>query len=40
LRWLTRNGERYEPIARSGLIDLGAGELAGQLDWPAVEPSE
>jgi Uma2 family endonuclease len=39
VRWLARSGERYEPIARSGLIDLSADELTGQLDWPAVEPS-
>jgi Uma2 family endonuclease len=39
IRWLTRSGERYEPIARSGLIDLSTDELADQLDWPATEPS-
>jgi Uma2 family endonuclease len=31
------DGRRYEPIARSGLIELGADELAGMLRWPAVE---
>jgi Uma2 family endonuclease len=31
------DGRRYEPIARSGLIELGADELAGALRWPAAE---
>ncbi len=32
--WLgLRNGE-YEAVARSGLIELGAAELAEQLTWP------
>jgi Uma2 family endonuclease len=30
---LTSDGH-YEPIERSGLIDLGAAELAQRLDWP------
>ena len=33
--WLARVGERYEPTARSGLIDLGPERLAEQLDWLA-----
>lgn len=37
VEWLGLTGGRYEPIARSGLIELGAEELAGALDWPAVE---
>ncbi len=28
-----RDGE-YQPVQRSGLIDLGPIELAEQLDWP------
>jgi Uma2 family endonuclease len=32
--WLALAGERYEPVARSGLIELGATGLAEQLDWP------
>jgi hypothetical protein len=32
--WLAlRNGE-YERVQRSGLVELGAIELAEQLDWP------
>jgi Uma2 family endonuclease len=27
----------YEPVQRSALIDLGPGELAERIDWPAVE---
>ncbi len=35
--WLARAGDRYEPIIRSGLIDLGSDQLAEQLDWPEAE---
>ncbi len=34
LHWLGLAGGEYRPIERSGLIDLGSGELAGQIDWP------
>jgi Uma2 family endonuclease len=34
VEWLGRGGDRYEPIARSRLVDLGPDELADQLDWP------
>lgn len=37
--WLARTGDRYEPVARSDLIDLGPDELAAQLSWPDAEPS-
>jgi Uma2 family endonuclease len=37
VEWLGLIDGRYEPIARSGLIELGAGELADAIDWPAVE---
>jgi Uma2 family endonuclease len=37
VEWLGLIDGRYEPIARSGLIELGADELAAALDWPAVE---
>lgn len=40
VEWLALAGNRYEPIARSGLIELGADELAEALDWPAVEQGE
>jgi Uma2 family endonuclease len=34
--WLALAGGRYEPVQRSGLIDLGAAELAQRIDWPPV----
>jgi Uma2 family endonuclease len=38
--WLTLEEGDYRPIERSGLIDLGPGELAEQIDWPAIEPQQ
>jgi hypothetical protein len=35
--WLGLNDGKYQPIARSGLVDLGAGDLAERIDWPPVE---
>jgi Uma2 family endonuclease len=35
--WLALRGDSYEPIERSGLIDLGPSELAEQIDWPPSE---
>jgi Uma2 family endonuclease len=32
--WLGLREGEYQPIERSGLIELGPGELAAQLDWP------
>jgi Uma2 family endonuclease len=32
--WLGLSGGDYRPIERSGLIDLGADQLAEQIDWP------
>ncbi|HYB23162.1 MAG TPA: Uma2 family endonuclease, partial [Solirubrobacteraceae bacterium] len=32
--WLGLNEGEYRPIARSGLIDMSAGELAERIDWP------
>ncbi len=32
--WLGLTDGEYQPIERSGLIDLSAGELAEQIDWP------
>ena len=33
--WLRLEGDgRYEPVERSGLIELSAAELAARLDWP------
>jgi len=34
VHWLGLTGDRYEPIERSALIDLGAAELARRIDWP------
>lgn len=34
VHWLALHGDRYEPIERSALIDLGAAELAGAIAWP------
>jgi Uma2 family endonuclease len=32
--WFGLDGGQYKPIARSGLIELGADELAQKLEWP------
>lgn len=32
--WLGLRDGEYEPVGRSGLIELGPTELAAQLDWP------
>jgi Uma2 family endonuclease len=32
--WLALRDGEYEPAGRSGLIELGASELAGQINWP------
>ncbi len=32
--WLGLQDGEYRPMQRSGLIDLSAGELAEQIDWP------
>lgn len=37
--WLVLGDSEYHAAQRSGLIDLGAGELADRLDWPALEQS-
>jgi Uma2 family endonuclease len=34
VEWFGLAGAPYEPIARSGLIELGADELAQKLEWP------
>jgi Uma2 family endonuclease len=34
VRWLALAGGKYRDVQRSGLIDLGPGELAEQIDWP------
>ncbi len=35
--WLGLAGEEYRQIERSGLVDLGTGDLAKQLDWPLID---
>jgi Uma2 family endonuclease len=32
--WLALRKDEYRPVDRSGLIDLGASELAERIDWP------
>jgi Uma2 family endonuclease len=32
--WLGLDDGEYQPIERSGLIDLGPTQLAGRIDWP------
>jgi Uma2 family endonuclease len=34
VHWLARAGDGYEPIERSGLIELGSAELAARIEWP------
>jgi hypothetical protein len=34
ITWLALRDGEYEPVERSGLIDLGTSELAERLDWP------
>lgn len=34
VQWLVLCDLRYESVQRSGLIDLGAAELAGMIEWP------
>ena len=31
--WVGLEGGEYKHVKRSGLIELGAAELAGQIDW-------
>ncbi len=35
--WLVLSDGEYRSIERSGLIDLGAGDLAERIDWPPSE---
>ncbi|HTU80203.1 MAG TPA: Uma2 family endonuclease [Solirubrobacteraceae bacterium] len=32
--WLGLAGDEYRPLERSGLIELGPGELSERIDWP------
>lgn len=34
ITWLALGGGAYEPVLRSGLIELGPSELAELIDWP------
>jgi hypothetical protein len=34
VEWLGLAGDKYEPVKTSGLIELGAAELAQRIDWP------
>jgi Uma2 family endonuclease len=35
--WLALTGGEYQPVERSGLIELGRDELVEQIRWPAAE---
>jgi len=35
VKWLALGEVGYEPVERSGLIEMGAAELAGLIDWPS-----
>jgi Uma2 family endonuclease len=35
VRWLALGEAGYEPVERSGLIEMGAAELGGLIDWPS-----
>ena len=37
VHWRALAGGTYEPIERSGLIDVGAADLAARIDWPVIE---
>jgi hypothetical protein len=37
--WLALEGGEYRPVEHSGLLELGAQGLAGQLAWPAIQPA-
>lgn len=34
VRWFALREDRYQSIERSGLIEMSAAELAGQIEWP------
>jgi Uma2 family endonuclease len=34
VHWLGLQDGEYRPVERSGLVELGSRELAGQIDWP------
>lgn len=34
VHWLALTANRYEPVERSALIELGPAELAQRIDWP------
>ncbi len=37
VQWLALEQAEYQPIERSGLIDLGPAELAARIDWSAID---
>jgi Uma2 family endonuclease len=40
VNWLARDGERYNPVEHSSLVDLGASGLEHLIDWPPVAEAE
>ena len=37
VHWLALADGAYAPIDRSGLMDMGAADLAEQIDWPPTQ---
>jgi Uma2 family endonuclease/predicted transcriptional regulator len=37
VHWFALSVGEYRPVVRSGLVELGPGELAERIDWPALE---
>lgn len=40
VHWLGLADDRYEPLDRSGLLDLGPDALASRIDWPEGSEAE
>jgi Uma2 family endonuclease len=34
IAWLARHGDGYEPVARSGVLDVALAEVVAAIDWP------
>jgi hypothetical protein len=37
VEWLALEGDGYEAVARSGLLDGGPAALAAEIEWPAPD---
>jgi Uma2 family endonuclease len=40
VNWLALDGERYNPVEHSSLVDLGPSGLTRLIDWPPVTDTE